>query len=176
MAIWTNRSCTAKSNPITETISLHFDIACLRENLCYSKFKRVVIVGLNCLYSATISKCTPGAPFTYGVQLKSTMDNNYIHHKVRDEMACLVPSGVRGKRRVSEIDLFQPRHETAFWWRHNGPATSKLTDRIKWPNYPLELIGIHVHINRHNKESLTQRCRRSTNVLDIFVYIYMVWV
>ena len=55
---------------------------------------------------------------------------------------CLVHPGVRDKRRVSEIDLSQPRHETAFWWRHNGPATSQLTDPIKWRNYPLQLIGI----------------------------------
>ena len=55
---------------------------------------------------------------------------------------CLVHPGVRDKRRVSEIDLSQPRHETAFWWRHNGPVTSQLTDPIKWRNYPLQLIGI----------------------------------
>ena len=42
--------------------------------------------------------------------------------------------------------------------------TSQLTDPIKWPNHPLKLIGIYVHINTHNTESLTQRCRRSTNV------------
>ena len=41
--------------------------------------------------------------------------------------------------------------------------TSQLTDPITLPNYPLELIGIYVHINTQNKESLTQRCRRSTN-------------
>ena len=68
------------------------------------------------------------------------------------------------KRRVSGIDLSQPRHETALWWRHNGPVTSQLTDQIKWPNYPLELIRIYVHINTHNKESPTQGCHRSTNV------------
>ena len=91
---------------------------------------------------------------------------------------CLVHPCVRHKRRVSEIDLSQTRHETAFWWRHNGPVTSQLTDRIGWPNYPSELIGIYVHINTHNKESLTQRCRRSTNVQMclIFLYMYMVWV
>ena len=61
-----------------------------------------------------------------------------------DEITCLVNPGVRDKRRVSEIDLSQPRHETAFWWRHNGPVTSQLTDPIKWRNYPLELIGIYV--------------------------------
>ena len=36
------------------------------------------------------------------------------------ESFCLVHPGVRDKRRVSETDLSQPRHETAFWWRHNG--------------------------------------------------------
>ena len=39
------------------------------------------------------------------------------------------------KRQVSEIDLSQPRHETAFWWRHNGPVQSQLTDPINWSNY-----------------------------------------
>ena len=80
------------------------------------------------------------------------------------QRACLVHPGVRDKCQASEIDLSQPRLETAFWWRHNGPVTSQLTDPIKWPNYPLQLIGIYVHINTGNKGSLTQRCRRSTNV------------
>ena len=74
----------------------------------------------------------------------------------------------------SEIDLSQPRHETAFWWRHNGPVTSQLTDPIMWPNYPLELIGIYVFINTSNKESLTQWCRWSTNVQTCFIFLYMV--
>ena len=65
------------------------------------------------------------------------------------------------KRRVSEIDLSQPRHETAFWWRHNRPVTSQLTDPITLPNYPLELIGIYVHINTQNKESMTRHFRFS---------------
>ena len=89
---------------------------------------------------------------------------------------CLVHLGVRDKRRVSEIDLSQPRHETAFWWRHNGPVTSQLTDPIKWPNYSLELIGIYVHINTHNKESLQQRCRRWTNVQLCLIFLYIsIW-
>ena len=89
---------------------------------------------------------------------------------------CLVHPGVRDKRRVSEIDLSQPRHETAFWWRHNGSVTSQLTDPIKWPNYPLELIRIYVHINTHNKEFLQQRCRRSTNVRLCLIYSYIsIW-
>ena len=28
---------------------------------------------------------------------------------------------------------------------HNGPVTSQLIDLNKWPNYPLQLIGIYVH-------------------------------
>ena len=91
-------------------------------------------------------------------------------------LSCLVHPGVRDKRQVSEIDLSQPRHETAFWWRHNGPVMSQLTDRIKWPNYPVELIGIYVHINTHNKESLAQRCRRSTNVQLCLIFLYIsIW-
>ena len=88
-------------------------------------------------------------------------------------LLCLVHPGVRNKRRVFEIDLSQPRHETAFWWRNNGPVTSQLTDPIKWPNYPLQLIGIFVHTITYKKESPQQRCRRSTNttVFDIFVHI-----
>ena len=92
---------------------------------------------------------------------------------------CLVHPGVRDKRRAFEIDLSKPRHETAFWWRNNGPVTSQLTDPIKWPNHPLELIVIYVHINTHNKESLTQRCRRSTNVEPCWyfcIHVHMVWV
>ena len=54
--------------------------------------------------------------------------------KPRLESFCLVHPGVRDKRWVSEIDLSQPRHETAFWWRHNGPVMSQITDPIKWPN------------------------------------------
>ena len=41
--------------------------------------------------------------------------------------------------------------------------TSQLVDRINWPKYPLGFVGIYVHIDKHNKESLTQRCHRSTN-------------
>ena len=86
---------------------------------------------------------------------------------------CLVQLGVRDKRRVSEIDLSQPRHETAFWWRHNGPVMSQLTDPIKWRNYPLELIWIYVHINTHNKENMTNRCRRSTNIQLCLIFLYI---
>ena len=89
---------------------------------------------------------------------------------------CLVHPGIRDKRRVSKIDLSQPRHETAFWWRHNEPVTSQSTDPIKWPNYPLELIRIYVHINTHNKDSLTQRCRKSTNVEPCLIFLYIsIW-
>ena len=93
-------------------------------------------------------------------------------------MYCLVHqgTGVRDKSRVSEIDLSQPRHETAFWWRHNGPVTSQSTDPIKWCNYPLQLIGIYVHINTHNKEYLTHGCRRSTNVQLCLIFLYIpIW-
>ena len=75
----------------------------------------------------------------------------------------------RDKRRVSEIDLSQPKHETAFWWRHNRPVTPQLTDPIALPNYPSELIGIYVHINTQNKESLTQRCPY-TKIVDRQMY------
>ena len=89
---------------------------------------------------------------------------SHCGYKTVARSSCLVHPGVRDKCRVSEIDLSQPRHTTAFWWRHNGPVTSQSTDPIKWPNHPLELIEIYVYINTHNKESLTQRCRRSTNI------------
>ena len=99
-----------------------------------------------------------------------------IHPWLSVRLQCLVHPGVRDKRRVSEIDLSQPRHETAFWWRHNRPVTSQLTDPITLPNYPLELIGIYVHINTQNKESLTQRCRRSTNVQLCLIFLYIsIW-
>ena len=52
----------------------------------------------------------------------------------------------------------------------------KLTDPIKWPNYPLELIWIYVHIKTHDKECLTQRCRRSTNVQLCLVFMHIsIW-
>ena len=69
--------------------------------------------------------------------------------------SCLVHPGVRDKRRVSEIDLSQPRHETAFWWRHNGPVTSQLTDPMRssdndstglWPPGSLHTLGADGHI------------------------------
>ena len=98
------------------------------------------------------------------------LTNSSVWHK---GCCCLVHPGVRDKRRVSEIGLSQPRHETGFWWRHNGLVTSQSTDPIKWPNYPLELIGIYVHINTHNKESPTQRCRRSTSVQLCLIFLYI---
>ena len=94
-------------------------------------------------------------------------------YKTVARSSCLVHPGVRDKWRVSEIDLSQPRNETAFWWRHNGPVTSQSTDPIKWPNHPLELIEIYVYINIHNKESLTQRCRRSTNIQLCLIFLYI---
>ena len=108
----------------------------------------------------------------------SRYDDSHAKDKMVARPSCLVHPGVRNKRQVSQIDSSQPRHETAFWWRHNGPVTSQLTDSIKWPDYPLELIGIYVHINTHNKESMTQGCRRTTNVqmclvfLCISIYLY----
>ena len=100
----------------------------------------------------------------------------HIKDKTVARPSCLVHPCVRDKRRVSEIDLSKPRHETAFWWRHNRPVTSQLTDPITLPNYPLELIGIYVHINTQNKESLTQRCRRSTNVQRCLIFLYIsIW-
>ena len=90
--------------------------------------------------------------------------------------SCLVYPGVRDKRRVSEIDLSQPSHETAFWWRHNGPVTSQLNDQINWRNYPLELIGNYVHINTPDNEYLTHRCRRWTNAQLCLIFLYIpIW-
>ena len=103
--------------------------------------------------------------------------SNFITHFIGHGITCLVHPGVRDKRRVSEIDLSQPRHETAFWWRHNGPVTSQLTDPNKWPSYLSELIGNHVHIHTNNKESMTQRCRRSTNVQLCLIFLYIsIWI
>ena len=112
----------------------------------------------------------------HGHICQNTHNRQPISHLWGWDMGCLVHPGVRDKRRVSEIDLSQPRHETASWWCRNGPVTSQLTDRIKWPNYPVELIGIYVHINTHNKESLTRRCHRSTNVQMCWIFLYIsIW-
>ena len=97
-----------------------------------------------------------------------TVFPRYGDSHVKDK-AVARPSCLVYKRQVSEIDLSQFRHETAFSWCHNGPVASQLSDRIKWPKHAVELIGIYVHINTHNKESLTQRFRRSTNIyIDMF--------
>ena len=91
----------------------------------------------------------------------------------RDWLSCLVHPGVRDKRRVSEINLTQPRHETAFWWRHNGPVTSQLTDQIKWPNYPVNQdLCAHKHTQQRIPDTKMSQIDKCTNVLDIFVYIY----
>ena len=50
------------------------------------------------------------------------MDSLY-KDKMDVRLFCFVRPGVRDKHLVSEIDDSQPRHETAFWWRHNGPVT-----------------------------------------------------
>ena len=72
-------------------------------------------------------------PFVAGIDLS--------HQGVVDSYSLIHP-GVRDKRQVSEIDLSQPRHETAFWWRHNGPVISQLTDSIMWPNYPWHKVVV----------------------------------
>ena len=106
-------------------------------------------------------------PFVSGINLP--------HQGVVDSYSLIHP-GVQDKHRMSEIDLSQPRHETAFWWRHSRPVMSQLTDPFKWHNYPLELIRIYVHMNTQNKESLTQRCRRSTNVQLCLIFLYIsIW-
>ena len=106
----------------------------------------------------------------------SRYGDSQVKDKMVGRLSCLVHPGVRDKRWVSEIDLSQPRHEIVFWWRHNGPVTSQLTNPIKWPNYPSELIGIYVHINTHNKESLTQRWRRSKNVQLCLIFLFIsIW-
>ena len=83
----------------------------------------------------------PGPRFNIKIVF-SRYEDFHVIDKMVARPCCLVHPGVRDKRRVSEIYLSQPRHETAFRWRHNGSVTSQLTDPIKWPNYPLELIGI----------------------------------
>ena len=104
------------------------------------------------------------------------MSGHLAPQQTRCGLHCLVHPGVWDKRRVSEVDLSQPRLETTFWWRHNGPVTSQLTDPFKWPNQPWELIEIFEHMNTHNKESLTQRCRRSANVKVCLKFLYIsIW-
>ena len=110
-------------------------------------------------------------PFQYKNRLSQVWDSHVKDNTVM-RPSCLIHQGVRDKRRVSEIDLSQPMHDTAFWWRHNGPVTSQLADQIKWSDYPFGLIGIYGHVKTHNKESLTQRCRRATNVQMCLIYLY----
>ena len=75
------------------------------------------------------------------------------------------PKAFNGPRLLTWFDF---NISTDFWWRHHGPVTSQLADPIKWSIYPLELIGIYVHINTHSKESLTE------DVGDRHMYNY-VW-
>ena len=93
---------------------------------------------------------------TYSVITRfGTIITHWVVHRGRVDqtgLCCLVHPGVRDKRRVSEIDLSQPRHETAFWWRHNGPVTSQLTDPIKWRNYLLQLNGLSAY--RHTQKRI----------------------
>ena len=65
------------------------------------------------------------------------------------------------------------RHKTTFLWHHKGPVTSWSTDLIKWPNHPWDFLKISVHINTCNKESLTQRCHRST---PIWYFCILMWL
>ena len=118
------------------------------------------------LATVLISKA-PVGHFSIKMQSHQYRDSNY-KDKMVVRPSCLVHPGVQDKRRVSEIDLSHPRHET--WWRHNGPVTSQLTDPSKWRNNPFQLIGISVHINTHSKKFLTQRCRRSTDVHCVWYF------
>ena len=57
--------------------------------------------------------------------LSDTTATNVHTFIARAEFKCLIDLGVRDKRRVSEIDLSQSKHETAFGditmdqWRHS---------------------------------------------------------
>ena len=126
------------------------------------------------LWGETTSGCHRGFPTQRAIDVETV--SMVWHRWLCARLQCIVHPGVRDTCRASEIDLCQPRYETAFWCRHNGPVTSQLTGPIHWPNYPLELIGIYVHINTHNNESLTQRCRRSINVQLCPIYLYIsIW-
>ena len=115
---------------------------------------------------------------TFESRLQEGCQWSWIMTWLKGWPSCLVHPSVRDKRRMTEIDLSQPRHATAFCLRHNWPVTSQLTDRIKWPNHPLDLIGINMHINTQQrilgtKMSYIDKC---TTVFYILVYIHMVWV
>ena len=124
------------------------------------------IAGDDCLqwYQTVISDVLQGMIVSGDIRLSSLMYCRGWLSPVISDSVVSYTCACGTSARVSEIDLSQPRHETAFCWRHNRPMTSQLTDPITVPNYPLELIGIYVHINAQNKESLTQICHRSTNV------------
>ena len=124
-------------------------------------------------------QCVPTSPLNWCQCIASRMSmhltKKYFFARSIDQISMSHTPGVRDKRRVSEIDLSQPMHETAFWWCYNGSVTSQLTDWIKRPNYPSELITIYEHINTHNRESMPQRCRRSTMYKCVWyfcIYLY----
>ena len=83
--------------------------------------------------------------------------------------SCLVHPGVRDKPRCLR-SIYPSLGMRQFFgdvtmgqWRHNY-------DPFMWPNYPLEVIGIYVHINTQSKESLTQICRRLINVHCVWYF------
>ena len=87
-------------------------------------------------------------------------------------LLCLEHPGVRDKRRVCEINWSHTRQEAAFLVTSQW-ASDVTINQPNWvTNYPSELIGIYVHTNTDNKESLTQRCRRSKSVQLCLIFLY----
>ena len=108
------------------------------------------------------------------IRIHYTLYGESIPVESRLEWVCLVHAGVRDKRRGYDIDLTHPRHETAFWWRHNEPVTSQSTDLFKWLIYPWHLVEIYGHINTCNKVFMAPICRTSTPVQLCLIHFILV--
>ena len=140
------------------------------------------ISGVSMSYRPGADKTTPW-PVVWQIYINDLgQDSSVLHTLVYETITgglrsiCLVHPGVRDKRWVSEIDLSQPRHETAFWWYHNGPVMSQLTDLIKWPIYMLHLIVTYVHVHTQDKRPMTPTCQTSTHLELCLLYFDVIGV
>ena len=66
----------------------------------------------------------------------------------------------------SDIDLTQPRNETAYWWRHNGTRTDLFS-----PNISSRFMAIYIHAKKYCRYVVH---RSSTPVQLCLIYFYII--
>ena len=122
----------------SRTSKLSITIFCEGNNpwLVVSPHKGLVMTkAIPCLHIIIYDHITNRTHLNIKTVFSRNRDSNVKDKKVV-RPSCLVHPGVRYKWRWYEIDLSQPRHETALRWHHNGPVTSQSNDLIKWLIYP----------------------------------------